>query len=483
VNLELFVPELILAGTALAVILLDLFLRSKAWLTVVSIAGIATVFGFTVAMWGGEPQSVWNGMLVADSFALFFKTLLLFIAALVILASVEYSSRFPRFNGEYQALVLLATLGMMLMTAATDLITIFVSLELTAISFYVLVGFLRDSRSTEASLKFVLLGGVASAVLLFGMALAFGFTGQTQLVEIARVIQDLSPEGMMVIPGLVLGIVLMMAGFGFKIAAVPFQMWAPDIYEGAPTPITLFLSVASKAAGFAVILRVFFTAFGLPEFLSQNWGMTFAVLSALGMILGNATALVQSNIKRMLAYSSIAHSGYIMIGLAVVGLSLASSQVGQSSLLFYVAAFVLADLAAFIAIIAISSRLKSDLIKDYAGMGRRSPLLAVVLTLGLISLIGLPPAVGFMAKFYIFTEAVSSGLLWLVIIAVINSVVAAYYYFRVIRVMWLGEPASDDKMPVSPVMKLVLAVSSLGILVFGIAPAFLMGLARTAAGI
>ncbi len=480
-NFELLLPELSLAGSAVLVILLDLFIRRKAVITLVSLAGLATAFGFSIAMWGGDPQAIFNNTLAMDNYALFFKLLFLVIAALVILASADYTSRFKRFHGEYHALLLLATLGMMLMAAAIDLISIFISLELVAITCYILVGFLKDRKSTEASLKFVLLGGIASAVLLYGMALVFGFSGETQLIEITRIIQSMSPQALLDSPGLILGMVLIIAGFGFKVAAVPFQMWAPDVYEGAPTPVTLFLSVGSKAAGFAVLLRVFFSAFNLPEALSTDWGIIFAVLSAIGMLLGNILAIQQSNIKRMLAYSSIAHSGYIMIGLAAVGLSSVTSLPVQSNLLFYVVAFALADLAAFTAVIIISNKLNSDLIEDYAGMGKRSPLLASALTLGLISLIGLPPTAGFIAKFYIFSGAVNNGLLWLVVIAVIASVISAYYYLRVVKVMWLDKPASEERVTSSAAPGLALAISCLGILVLGIAPALMMKLTEMAA--
>jgi NADH-quinone oxidoreductase subunit N len=481
VNLELFIPELVLAGTAIAVILLDLFIQRKGLLTLVSIAGIVVAAGFVIAMWNGDPRAIFNDMLAVDNFALFFKLLFLFIAAMVILASVDYVNKLARFHGEYHALLLVATLGMMLMAATTDLISVFVALELTAISFYLLVGFLKDNKSTESSLKYILLGGVASAVLLYGMALTFGFTGETQLAEIARCVQGMSSSSLLSNPGLIFGLVLLIAGFGFKIAAVPFHMWAPDVYEGAPTPVTLYLSVGSKVAGFAIILRVFFSAFGLPEALSLDWGMTFAVLSAVGMTLGNILAIQQSNIKRMLAYSGIAHSGYIMIGLATVGLSGSADIIGQSSILFYVVAFALADLAAFTAIIAISNKAGSDLIKDYSGMGKRAPMLASVLTLSLVSLIGLPPAAGFIAKFYIFSGAVDNGLLWLVVVAVLNSTISAYYYLRVAKLMWLGKPSSESGVPSSFALRLALAISGIGILLFGIAPSLVMKLAEMAA--
>jgi NADH-quinone oxidoreductase subunit N len=480
-NLELLTPELTLVAFAIIVILLDLVIQRKGWLVVVSLVGVVVAAGFTIAMWGGGSQAMFSNMLAVDSFALFFKLLFLAIAALVILASVDYVSKFARFQGEYYALVLLSALGMMLMAATAELISIYVALELTSISLYVLVGFLKDPKSTEASLKYLLLGAVASAVLLFGMALVFGFTGKTQLGEIAQVIQGLSLAGVLASPGLILGMVLMVAGFGFKIAAIPFHMWVPDVYEGAPTPITAYLSVASKAAGFAIILRVFYSAFGLPSWLSLDWGFIFAVLAAIGMTLGNVIAIPQTNIKRMLGYSSIAQAGYLMVGLATVGFSPAADILGRSGLLFFLASYALTNLGAFTAIIAISNKLDSDLIQDYSGMGRRAPLLALALTLCLISLIGMPPAAGFMAKFYIFSGAVQHGLLWLVVIAVINSVISAYYYLRVVKVMWLGEPASEEKVLSSGALRLALSLSCLGVLLLGIIPGYVMKLAEFAA--
>jgi NADH-quinone oxidoreductase subunit N len=479
-NFELLIPELTLAATAIVVILLDLIVKSKWWLAAVSIAGIVVSAGFAITMWGGDSTSIFNNMLAVDSFAIFFKLLFLVIAALVVLASTDYVSKLARFRGEYYALVLLSALGMMLMAATTELISIYIALELTSISLYALVGFLKDPKSTEAALKYLLLGAVASAVLLFGMALVFGFTGQTQLGDIAAAIQSMSLSGVLANPGLIVGMVLIIAGFGFKIAAVPFHMWVPDVYEGAPTPITAYLSVGSKAAGFAILLRVFFSAFGLPSWLSLDWGMVFAILAAIGMTLGNIIALAQSNIKRMLGYSSIAQAGYLMVGLATVGLA-AADVVGRSSLLFFLASYTLTNLGAFTAIIAISGKVDSDLIKDYAGMGKRAPLLALGLSLCLISLIGMPPAAGFMAKFYIFSGAVQQGLLWLVIIAVINSVISAYYYLRVVKVMWLGKPASRSKVPSSPALRVALVLSCLGVLAMGIVPAYVMKLAEMAA--
>jgi len=480
-NLELLIPEFCLIGFAIALVLVDFFTQRRTPLVVVSLVGLAVSGGFAIAIWGSSAQTAFNDMLAVDNFAIFFKLLFLGIAALVILASVDYTPRFARFKSEFHVLVLLATLGMMLMAAATELITLFVALELTSISLYALVGFLKDRKSIEASLKYLLLGAVASAVLLYGMALIFGFTGKTHLGEIAQAIQAMSPQSVLDSPGLILGIVLMGAGFGFKIAAVPFHMWVPDVYEGAPTPITAYLSVASKAAGFAIILRVFYSAFGSPGWLSLDWGLLFAALAVIGMFVGNVSAIPQANIKRMLGYSSIAQAGYLMVGVATMGVTAADSIVGQSVVIFFLVSYALTNLGAFTAIIAISNKVNSDLIKDYAGMGKRAPLLSLALTLCLISLIGMPPAAGFMAKFFLFSTAVNQGLLWLVIIAVINSVISAYYYLRVVKVMWLGEPASEEKIPSSGALRVALSLSCLGVLLLGVIPGYAMKLAEFAA--
>ena len=485
-NLGLFIPELVLVVFAILVILLDLGIRQKAMLAKVSLAGLVIAGGASLAMWGGSYPTLFNNMLAVDNFALFFKLLFLGIAFLVILASADYVAKFDRFQGEYYALILLSTLGMMLMAATTDLISIYIALELTSISLYVLVGFLKDRKSTEASLKYLLLGAVASAVLLYGMALIFGVTGQTQLGEIAQVIQAMSPAALVASPALLLGIVLLIAGFGFKIAAVPFQMWVPDVYEGAPTSITAYLSVGSKAAGFAIILRVFISAFVTDGGINvANWGMIFAGLAVISMIIGNVAAIPQTNIKRMLGYSSIAQAGYLMVGLAAIRVlpswsSVFVDQSGQGSVMFFLASYVLTNLGAFTAIIIISSKINSDEIADYAGMFKRAPVLALALTLCLISLIGMPPAAGFMAKFYIFGAAAKSDLLWLVVIAVLNSVISAYYYLRVVKVMWFGEPASEEKVPSSGAPRLALFICCLGVLILGIVPSLVMRLAEFA---
>ena len=480
-NLSLLIPEMVLVGTAILVIMLDLVIQQKDWLNRVSLAGLVVAFGFALAIWGaGETATAFNNMLVLDRFAIFFKLLFIAIAFLVILASWDYVSKFARFQGEYCALILISSAGMMLMAATADLISLYIALELTSISLYALVGFLKDNRSTESALKYLLLGAIASAVLLYGMALIFGVTGKTQLGEIALALQALSLSNIWSNPALLLGIVLLVSGFGFKIAAVPFQMWVPDVYEGAPTTVTAYLSVGSKAAGFAIILRIFFSAFSAPAWLSLDWGIIFAFLAGISMTLGNVMAIPQSNIKRLLGYSSIAQAGYLMVGLAAVGFSPAKDILGQSGILFFLASYALTNLGVFIAIIAISNKLNSDQIADYSGMGKRSPLMALALTFCLISLIGMPPASGFMAKFYLFSAAVQHGLLWLVVIAVINSVISAYYYLRVVKVMWFGEPVSEGRVESSGWLRLALILCCLGVLLLGIVPDLMMRVAQFA---
>ncbi len=465
-NVYLLSPVISLCGLAIVVILLDLFLKRKWILGVVSVAGLIVPAAFTLALWGRE-ETAFNGMLAVDEFSLFFNLFFLACVALVILSSMDYVSKFRAFQGEYYALVLLAAVGMMLMASTRELISVYVALELTAISLYALTGFLKDPKSSEAGLKYLLLGAVASAVLLYGMAMVFGLSGSTHFKDIAQAI----PGDLVGNPALLMGMVLLVAGFGFKIATVPFQMWVPDVYEGAPTPITAYLSVASKAAGFAVILRVFYEALG-P--VSLDWGMMFAVLAAITMTLGNVVAIAQTNIKRMLGYSSIAQAGYLMMGLAAV------SVLGRSGLVFFLIAYALTNLGAFIAIIAISNKTGSDQISDYSGMAKRAPLLALALGLCLISLIGIPPTAGFMAKIYIFNAAVDYDLMWLVIIAVINTAISAYYYLRVVRVMYLGAPLSEEAVPSSRALRAALSVACFGVLLLGVYPWVLLRVAETA---
>ena len=479
---SLLTPEIIVAAFAAAVILLDLVVQEKALLAALSVVGLLASLGVSVTMWGRENNELFNGMLAVDQLAIFFNFLFCGVAILVILASRDYVSKFARVQGEYYALILLSVMGMMFMAASRDLIAIYISLELTSISLYVLAAFLKDVKSSEAGLKYLLLGAVASAVMLYGMALIFGVTHETSLdgIYAALVASGIGLDNAV----LLLGVVFLIAGFGFKMATVPFQMWVPDVYEGAPTPITAYLSVASKAAGFAVVLNVFLRAFGgdiLPD-----WAMIFAVLSAISMTIGNVVAIPQTNIKRMLGYSSIAQAGYLMVGLAAVAVVTGTTdfaEFGPTGLVFFIACYAVANLGAFIAIIAISNKVDSDLIADYSGMGRRAPLLALALTLCLISLTGLPPTAGFLAKFYLFNTAVHHDLTWLVIIAVINTAISAYYYFRVVKVMWFGAPVSEEKgVSSSLALRAALTIACLGVLVLFFVPSPLLDVAQSVAG-
>lgn len=470
-DLRLLGPELILSITAGLVVLSDLVVDRKGWLAALTIVGLLAGAAYTISL-VGQGGATFQGMLVVDSFSITFKFLFMGVAALVILASVDYVAKFPAFQGEYYALVLLSTVGMMLMASTGELISIYIALETTGIALYILAGFLRDEKSGEAGLKFLLLGAISSAVLLYGMAFLFGLTGTTDLREISQRLGEAATVNRF---ALLAGITMVAAGFGFKMAAVPFQMWVPDVYEGAPTPVTAYLSVASKAAGFAVVLRVFHTALGAPE-VSVDWSTLFAVLSALSMTIGNVIAIQQTNLKRMLGYSSIAHAGYLMVGLAVVPL------LGPSGVVFYLVSYAFTNLGAFIAIIAISNKTESDLIPDYSGMAQRAPLLALALTLCLLSLTGIPPTAGFIAKIYIFNAAIQEGLVWLVMVAVVNTAISAYYYLGVVKAMYVGTAPTAEGVPASLSLRAALLIAVLGVLILGIYPAPVIGVATAAVG-
>jgi len=472
-NLDLLRPEICLAVTAIVVIAVDLFFRHKLLVTITSIVGLLVSFGMAISLIGSHELSVGNGLFILDNYAIYFKFLFLGIACLVILASTDYVKRLQNLHGEFHALLLTATLGAMLTATAQDIIAMLLSIELTAISLYALVAMLKNSKSSESAVKYLLLGAVNSAILLFGLALVFGFSGSTSLLDIAQTVSSIQVGNIADNAGLIFGLVLILAGFAFKIAVVPFHMWAPDVYEGAPTPITLFLSTVSKIAGFSILVRFLLTGFSLPESLSNNWGVILAVVSAITMTAGNLLALTQHNIKRLLAYSSIAQSGYMLIAVATMGIG-SFHTISSSSLLYYLTAFAVAEVAVFTVIIIASKHKDNDDIADYAGLAKQSPLLACAMTLGLLSLMGLPPLVGFMGKLYVFSQAVQHDLLWLVIIAVVNSVISACYYLKIIRAIWVDAPASADNIRSSFAPKAVLLIACAGILLFGILPSILI---------
>ena len=468
-NLYLLSPEIAVAAFGLLILLLDLVTpkQTKAALAVLGFIGVVVAAALSASLIGVN-ETAFSGALVVDAFAIYFKLLILFALGLVLLTSVEYVGRWGLAQGEYYALVLFAAVGMMLLASTRELITIYLSLELTTLALVALVALARSQpASSEAGLKYLLLSVLASATLLYGIAILYGLTGTTVLADIAAKL-----TGGAFGSAALIALALVVAGFGFKIAAVPFHMWVPDVYQGAPTPVTAFLSVGSKAAGFAVVVRVFTVAFAPSE---QVWPLVFAVLSALTMTLGNVVALRQSNIKRMLAYSSIGQAGYAMMGLA------ASSAFATSSLLLFLLSYAITNLGAFAAVIAFSNEIGSDEIADYNGLSRRSPLLALVLTLCLVSLAGIPPMVGFVGKLYLFTAVFNQGLVWLVVLAVLNSAISVFYYIRPVRNAYFGEP-SDDR-PMSPALptKLGLAMAFVCVLAVGLYPAPALSAAQAAA--
>jgi NADH-quinone oxidoreductase subunit N len=493
-------PYLAMAGAGLLVIIFDLLLprRIHGLLPYLALLTLAGPFVLSLAQFydlglaanlvrdgeGAGEASILLGSLSVDRFALFFNFLVTGAAALVVLASTEYVKLMPRFQGEYFGLLLFSATGMMLLAAATEMISIYVALELTTLPLAALGAFLMSGRSSEAGIKFLIIGAISSALLLYGMALVFGFTGSTQLADISAAVQRAGSGVAFGNYALMIGVVLLVAGFGFKISAAPFQMWVPDVYEGAPTPVVAFLSVASKAAGFAVLLRVMFTGFFDA---SLDWAVLMAALAAASMTIGNLVSIAQSNIRRLFGYSTIAHAGYLLVGVAA-GVQAGQSgldvpvfaAIGLDSVLFYLGAYTAANLTAFFAIAAIGERVGSDRINDYAGLVTRSPALAVILALALIALIGVPPTGIFIAKLYVFTAAVDSGLAWLAIVGVVNSAVSAYYYVRVIRLMFLQQPpaAADSRPSRNPAPWAAMGVAAAVLVFMGVAPGFVM----TAAG-
>ena len=493
-------PYLAMAGAAVLIILLDLALPKKGLLPYLALAALTAPFVMSLIQFydlgasanllkgagefSTEDPSILLSALSVDRFALFFNFLIIGCVALVVLASTDYVQSVERFQGEYFGLILFAATGMMLLAAATELITIYVSLELTTLPLAALTAFMLNKNSSEAGMKFLIIGAISSALMLYGMALVFGFTGSTQLAEISAAVGQATGDTPFGNYALFVGIILMIAGFGFKLSAAPFQMWVPDVYEGGPVPVVGFLSVASKAAAFAVVLRVFFTGF---FDVALDWGILIAGLAAASMVIGNLVAVVQSNIRRLFGYSAIAHAGYILVGVAAGvksgdGIFKAPefAAIGPDSVLFYLAAYAAANLTAFFAITMINSKINSDQISDYAGLSSRNPVLAIVLALSLLALIGVPPTGIFIAKLYIFTAAVDSGLVWLAIIGVINSAVSAYYYVRIIRIMFTQPATSEVKITGSPAPWLALGLAGAAMLFMGIAPGFVMEAAQEA---
>lgn len=451
-DLSLLAPEIVLALWASGILLIDLVLRdgvSRRPLLWLSLVGLAVCAALTLPLLERPlPATSFFGILVVDQFSIFFKFIFLAAAALVILAADTFIERQSEYEAEFYGLLLFSTTGMMLMASTAELMAIYLSLELTSLSLAFLVTWnKRDLRSSEAGMKYFILSAMSSAILLYGMALLYGITGSTALPDIARV---LTGSGT---PAAMLAMSMLVAGFGFKISAVPFQMWTPDVYEGAPTPVTAFLSTASKAAGFAVILRIFQSALGGIE---PQWTYLFAILAVLTMSVGNLMALGQNNLKRMLAYSSIGHVGYMLAGLAT------GTSLGLSSVVFYLLVYAVTNVGAFTVLIVMSRYVENEDIASYSGLGRRAPWLAAAMVFCLLSLAGLPPLGGFFSKLYVFWAVAQHGLYWLVAAGVINSAISLYYYARVIKQMYLVEPTEQRRVGVSlaPAISLVAAVAA-----------------------
>ena len=451
-------PEILLTAGALIVLAVDvLFPKEDRVILGATLATLAVTGGVVLAFVGVD-ITVSAGLLAIDGFAAFFKSIFIISAVLTVLMSVPYLKIEGVRPGEYCFLILCATLGMMFMASGIDLITLFIGLETMAISFYILAGFLKpNQRSNEAAVKYFLLGAFSLGILLYGMSLLYGATGTTNLAGIAESVAD--SEGSLLLS---LALILVAAGMGFKIAAVPFHMWAPDVYEGAPTPVTAFLSVGSKAASFAMLLRIFVE--GLPG-LVADWQLIFWVLAAVTMTVGNIAALTQTNTKRLLAYSSVAHAGYVLIGLV------AATGRGVAAAMVYLFVYAFMQLGAFAVITMLRRKdVVGDELKDLSGLYLRQPLAAVAMLIFMLSLGGIPPTAGFMGKLWLFSAAIESGLVWLAVIFVVNSVISLYYYYRIVVFMWLKDEQLGSEITLSPALATALVIAVIGSLFFGVYP-------------
>jgi NADH-quinone oxidoreductase subunit N len=468
-----FLPALLVGTFAVVVLMVDLFSPAgqRANAGLITLIGIGLGLWAVVRLWGTD-ATLFGGMIVVDAPSLWFQVVFLVVTFITVLLSMQYAAEEGLEQGEYYALLLFALLGAMLMAAGGDLLIIFLGLEIMSLAQYILAGMRHNVlKSSESALKYFLLGAFATGFLLYGMSLLYGATGTTNLTAITTAVRE---GGLADHPLLTIGMGLMVVGFGFKIAAVPFHMWTPDVYEGAPTPVTAFMSTGVKAAGFAALARVFLTA--LSD-LQGSWTPIFWGMAVLTMVVGNVAAITQPNIKRMLAYSSIAHAGYLLIAMAAAG------PAGLTGLLFYLLAYAFMNLGAFAVVVALEQREDRHLLlEDYGGLGFRYPLLGLAMALFMFSLSGLPPTAGFMAKFYVFSAAVEQGYIVLVVIGVLNSLISLYYYLRPIVLMYMQEPKAEvPALRLNPFLVTGLVLALLGTLHLGLFPSRLLGLAQAAA--
>ncbi|BFU95318.1 MAG: NADH-quinone oxidoreductase subunit N 2 [Nitrospira sp.] len=481
-DLLVILPELIVIGAACLILVLDPLTGApkKEWLAWIGLGALALCIGLTGGQIGMLNLRVFafNDLVVVDAYARFWKLLLYVVTGLTILMSMPYLKIERLQLGEYYGFMLLSLSGMLVMVSGADLLTIYLGTELMSLSLYVMAGLKRSSpRSLEASAKYFVLGAFSSGLLLYGISLLYGATGGTKLATIAGAIGTRGFED----PLLMIATVLLTVGFGFKLAVVPFHMWTPDVYQGAPTSVTAFMAVASKAASFAAFLRVFVEGLGG---LKADWSGLFVILCLATLILGNVVAIVQTNIKRMLAYSSIAHAGYALIGVvaAARGAGESGGASGLAAVMLYLVVYAFMTLGAF-AMIGLFRRggLEGENIEDFAGLAKRQPLAGFLMLVFMVSLAGIPPTAGFIGKFYVFMAAVEAGLTWLAVVAVIFAAVSAYYYMRVVMVMYMREPepttAEAPRLLPSPALSIVLACAAAGVIFFGLFPSTLASLA------
>jgi NADH-quinone oxidoreductase subunit N len=469
-----FLPEILLSLFGIAIMMLEAVAPPESTRrTIGAISVVGVIAAFVANLWAfSDHGSAFQNMIVNDAYGTFFRGLVLVVGLLCILTSFSYLAREGAQSGEYYALILFSLVGQCILSTASDLIMVFIGLEISSIATYILAGFLRDDRrNNESALKYFLLGSFATAFLLYGVAWIYGLVGSTNLDEIRQVL-DRSQH----IPILVsLATALLFVGLAFKVSIAPFQVWAPDVYQGAPAPVSAFLSAGPKAAAFAVFFRVFMTSF---HSMSDRWIPLVWGCALLTMVIGNFAALLQDNVKRMLGYSSIAHAGYVLIALT------ASSQIGMAAAMFYLASYALMNIGAFAVISHVAARNERFVkIEDFDGLGRREPMIAGLLAIFIFSLIGVPLTAGFFGKFYVFQAALNSHLVWLTVIGLINSAIAAYYYLKIIVAVYMREPgAAVAKLPpVSPGLRIALWASALGVLVLGIFPSSLLSFASLSA--
>jgi NADH-quinone oxidoreductase subunit N len=471
-DLQRFSPEIVLtvAGTLLMVLDPLYAKRYPKLFGHLSILALLVAIGGTACAYSVQ-GSAFSNLLVIDGFGTFFRYLVIVIGILTVLGSYRYLDREKAETGEFHALLLFSIVGQCLMVAANDLIMIFIGLEISSIATYILAGYLRDDRrNNEAALKYFLLGSFATAFLLYGIALIYGVTATTRLDEIRVVLN--SPGNVPAFGMVSVAAALMFVGLAFKVSGAPFQIWTPDVYQGAPAPVSAFLATGPKAAAFAIFFRIFLTAF---QQIASGWQPLIWISALLSMTIGNFAALTQTNLKRMLAYSSIAHAGYVLVALA------ARSEIGTAAAMFYLAAYAFMNIGAFAVVIHMAGKGERHVrIEDLAGLGRRQPVTAAMLTIFLMSLIGVPLTGGFFGKFYIFRAALESNLVWLTVLGLLNSAVAAYYYLRLLVVMYMQEPGEvvNNIEPLTPGLRWALILPAIGTFFLGILPGAVLNFAQ-----